>query len=217
MALRDIDICANALVRLGEAPIQSFEDGGDPSTVCATVYPRYRAFLLSCYPWRFTIFKIELARNAVAPLNEWRYAYDFPGDLINGPLAIFRDNDEDAATFTRYEQYGRQVFTDEDRIFADYQRDVLEENWPAYFVEFAVEAFAAEIAMAITDNASLEQVKKVSAWGGNMNGGKFLKAKTEDARRQPTPSLFQNGDPIMAARIGSSHYMNFRYPDAEGG
>ena len=61
--LSKIDLCSMALLKLGEAPIQSFSDDSASSKLARTLYDSVAQSLLSIHPWRFAIQEISLTKN----------------------------------------------------------------------------------------------------------------------------------------------------------
>ena len=53
----------------------------------------------------------------------------------------------------------------------DYQRDVPESQWPAWFVELVVAAICATTAFAITDQGNVQAEWKATAFGSPGEGG----------------------------------------------
>jgi hypothetical protein len=198
------DICSNALIQLGAEPIASFDDGTAIAQICATVYPEFKLYTLSMYPWLFTMKKQQLARLLEAPLNEYRYAFQLPTDMLT-LRTIYDSGQVGAVAYTRYEIFGDgKVFSDSPELYADYQFEVDENKFPHYFVEFMSTAFAAKIAMAVTENEALAQLKHTQAFGSpsdNLSGGMYGVSKRIDSQQQ-SPQVTPNFD-LLAARFGS--------------
>jgi hypothetical protein len=92
----DVSICSDACLLLGAGTISSFTDGYDKSTVCSRLYPDIRDTVLGMREWSFSVVKSVLARNVTAPINEWSYKYDLPGDLNVGPIAAYNSSSSGA-------------------------------------------------------------------------------------------------------------------------
>ena len=85
MALSDIDISSNALVRLGDDSINSFT-GSDAAAACGVIYPFIKQTVLTSYPWRVSMKKSGLlSRDATGPTTEYKYSYQLPTDRITQP------------------------------------------------------------------------------------------------------------------------------------
>ena len=182
----DITICSDALVLLGAQPITSLTDGSDPADVCNRLYPDLKNHLLTVYPWSWSLKKVQLSKNATAPVNEWDNAFDLPNDMIGSVIAVF-DSSSSGIRPRRYgwEIYGTQLFTNLDTIYIDYQATVIEASMPEYFIRFLRVALAAEIAIPITDQATKSDYFRAQAYGSpgeSGRGGLLREAMNIDGR-----------------------------------
>lgn len=182
-----------ALTELGMEPISSFqdEDNVNASQICAQIWDDYARYLLSVYPWRFTMKKQQLGQLADVPINEWLYAFQMPTDLLS-LRAIFSDSSAQRATYLGYEIFGDQVYSDSPTLYADYQAYVEPNLWPYWFVQFAVMALAAKLAPILTDKVEIANSKSLLAWGppqDNLQGGMFGQAKSIDSKQMPVEPI----------------------------
>lgn len=185
-----LSICSDALIILGAQPISSFTEGSDAAQACDRLYPDLRDSLLSRYPWSWSYKKVQLARLATSPVTEWNYAYQLPGDIISGVRALFNTADTFGMPL-RYgwELYGDQVYTNEEKVYIDYQATVSESKMPYYFVHLLRTAMAGELGMIITDQISKADYYRSLAFGTpgeNGRGGLFREAMNIDSRGQPS-------------------------------
>jgi hypothetical protein len=183
-----LSICSDALIMLGAQPISSFTEGSDAAQACDRLYPDLRDSLLSRYPWSWSYQKTQLARLATAPISEWDYAYQLPGDMLSGVRALFNTADTFGMPL-RYgwEIYGDQVYTNEETVYIDYQSSVNESKMPYYFVHLLRHAMAGELGMVITDQISKADYFRSLAFGTpgeNGRGGLFREAMNIDSRGQ---------------------------------
>ena len=183
-----LSICSDALIMLGAQPISSFTEGSDAAQACDRLYPDLRDSLLSRYPWSWSYQKTQLARLATAPISEWDYAYQLPGDMLSGVRALFNTADTFGMPL-RYgwEIYGDQVYTNEETVYIDYQSSVNESKMPYYFVHLLRHALAGELGMVITDQISKADYFRSLAFGTpgeNGRGGLFREAMNIDSRGQ---------------------------------
>jgi hypothetical protein len=185
-----LSICSDALIALGAAPISSFTEGTDAAQACDRLYPDLRDTILSTYQWSFSIKKTQLARLATAPTNEWKYAYQMPGDMLSGVLAIFASSGSyELPLRYGWEVYGDQVFTNLETVYIDYQATVNETKMPPYFVRLLRLAMAFELAIIITDQTAKADYYRALAYGSpseNGRGGEMRKAMNIDGRGQST-------------------------------
>lgn len=186
----DVSICSDALVLLGASPISSFTEGTDAALVCQRLYPDIRDSLLSTYVWSWSLTKTQLSRLSTAPTNEWQYAYQLPGDMLSGVIAVFETN----GTTERPRRYGWEIYGDElytnmETVYIDYQQTVVESKMPNYFVRLLRTALASELAIVITDQASKSEFFRNDAYGNpgeNGRGGMMRAAMNIDGRGQAT-------------------------------
>ena len=89
MALTDIDVCSNSLVRLGDVSINSFTTS-DAARACGIIYPVVKLDVLTAFPWSITMKKPPLlSRLANGPETEYKYAFQMATDRISGPRKVF--------------------------------------------------------------------------------------------------------------------------------
>lgn len=186
----DLSICSDALILLGASPISSFTEGTDAAQACDRLYPDLRDTMLSTYVWSWTLKKSQIARLSTDPINEWEYAYQLPGDMLSGVLAVFESNSTSERS-RRYgwEVYGDQLYTNMETVYIDYQASVVETKMPNYFVRLLRTALAGELAIVVTDQAAKADYFKVQAFGSpveNGRGGLMREAMNIDARGQST-------------------------------
>lgn len=186
----DLSICSDALISLGASPLSSFTEGTDAAQACDRLYPDLKNTLLSTYVWSWTLAKIQLARLSATPINEWKYAYQMPGDHLTGALAVFETDGTDQRS-VRYgwEIYGNELVTNMETVFIDYQQTISEAKMPNYFVRLLRTALAAELAIVITDQSAKADYFRALAYGSpgeNGRGGLIREAMNIDARGQST-------------------------------
>jgi len=58
-----IDLCSMALLKLGEKPIQSFQENSATAQLAQTLFTPVTETLLSMFPWRFATQSFTLNRN----------------------------------------------------------------------------------------------------------------------------------------------------------
>jgi hypothetical protein len=146
--------------------------------------------MLSTYVWSWTLKKSQISRLSTNPINEWEYAYQLPGDMLSGVLAVFETNGTNERS-KRYgwEVYGDQLYTNMETAFIDYQASIPETKMPNYFVRLLRTALAGELAIVVTDQATKADYFKAQAFGSpgeNGRGGLMREAMNIDARGQST-------------------------------
>ena len=191
MATTEVDLCNRALLLLGASTITSIT-GADISSravACSIIYPPLRDALLAMHPWRFATGKVQLARLSAAPVNEWKYAYQLPSDLIAGPYAVFNSDQGGAVPMTSgFEIFQDALYTNDTLIVIDYRFRPDENKFPSWFQWLLVLAMTGAIAPEVTDIAALAVEYNQRAFGSpgeNFRGGYFAIAATQNAQSNP--------------------------------
>lgn len=204
MASSRFQICSLALTELGLRPIASFQDTSniEAAAVCEQIWDDYARYLLSIHSWRFAMKKQQLGRLADSPLNEWEYAFQLPSDMLN--LRVLYESDQVGVLPNKeYKIFGKQLYANVPGVYLDYQAYVEPENWPYWYVEFAVMALASKLAAILTDKQDLAAAKRQIAFGppqDNLSGGLFGQARRIDSMRMPTEPI--TNFELVQARFG---------------
>ena len=205
------DIASAALARLGEPPLSDLDEPSDAARRVRQLYELTVLSLLSSYRWTWATVRTPLQRDGAAvPRNEWRHAYRLPDlqtDRVGKPIELWAERGSSPLVAGSYELEGDHVLCDQDGLIAVYVRRLHERQWPGYFANLAVEALAAKLALPITENASKEQHHLALAFGSPAEagrGGLHRVATQADSVGNPTASLLDDHDPIVAARLGYS-------------
>jgi len=82
MALNDVALVSRALIRIGAAPITSFDDGTAESEISGALFAPVRDALLSSYPWSFATGQVELTQLETDPIADFDYAFQLPNDFL---------------------------------------------------------------------------------------------------------------------------------------
>ena len=180
----DISICSDALILLGSTTISSFSEGTDLASACSRLYPDLRDTLISRYPWSWSLKKVKLARLATAPINEWKYAYQLPGSILTGVIALFSSGSASANSLNYgWELYDDQVYTNLETVYIDYQTTIAESDLPVYFVRMLRTALAGELAIPVTDQTQKADYFRTMAVG-TPGESLFREAANIDSRGQ---------------------------------
>lgn len=77
------DIANNALVMLGQRPIQSLDDNSDRALSIKTIYATNRDSLLRKFPWNFARKQLALNQLAIPPVNlDFQTNSHGPGNVV---------------------------------------------------------------------------------------------------------------------------------------
>lgn len=187
-----LTICSDALIMLGASPLSSFSDGTDEAQVADRLYDDIQDTLLMSYPYSWSIKKVALGRLIDAPINEWKYKYALPGDILGNPKAVFYSSSVSAPTTRDFEIYSLGLYTNLESVWIDYQFRPEPSSFPPYFVNLLKHALAASFAEPITDQMTKGQYYHQIAYGypaENMRGGLMRVAMNIDGRDLPPQNI----------------------------
>ncbi|AGH15990.1 tail protein [Dunaliella viridis virus SI2] len=209
MAASKEELASQALNRLGEPAISSFDEDTDAAEKVGRLYEETILALLSSYPWQWATTRAVLSIDgAITPANKWRYAYKLPTlqlDRVGNPLRFYNSTDLRAPVVDDYELEGEHVFTNYTTMVAEYIQRKNENLWPGYFAKLARDALAADLALPITESRTKEEYFQTLAFGTPSEegqGGLMARAMKSDIIGTPTASLLDESDPITSARFG---------------
>lgn len=188
-----VSICSNALIRLGDKPISSFEDGTSAAKRCAILYPSIRNAMLRAHPWDCARKRVVLAPLSTVPAFDYAYQYQMPADWLR-TLQI-----GDRRCALDYVIEGKQILTDAKSLPLVYiWRNEIEASWDDTLVELMTAKMTSVLAYPITQSASMEQVKETEFQQ------LFKQAKAVNGQENQPETL---GDfPLLANRL--SGYRN---------
>ena len=187
-----LSICSDALIMLGAAPLSSFATGTDEAQVADRLYDDVRDTLLMQYPYSWSVKKVQLGRLASTPINEWKYTYALPGDILGNPKAVFNTSSVGSTSRREFEIYNLGLYTNYESIWIDYQFRPSPVVFPPYFVRLLKMALAAEFAEPITDQITKADYYHQKAYGApaeNMRGGLVRVAINIDGADRPAQQI----------------------------
>lgn len=140
-----IDLISRALILCGEKPLNSLSDDRYGATVGANLFEQIYESELQSNPWRFAFRKRALSRLVAEPLNQYKYQYQLPSDmlLLQGVYPVD----------LTYEIYGGNImYSNRSSVEIDflYKPDIT--ALPAYFTLLLVHAVACNIIHPITES-----------------------------------------------------------------
>jgi hypothetical protein len=124
-----------ALLKIGEKPIQSFNEDTAGAQLARTLFDNTTDSLLSAHPWRFATKKYELVKTT-------------DGDFLI-PADVLRILSCDAA---RYEINGNRMIAACGRVSVTAIARKSVESYPSYFTSVAATKLAMEFCMPLSDN-----------------------------------------------------------------
>jgi hypothetical protein len=193
-----LEIYQNALILLGQTPVQSEDEDSDIAFILACRYPMLRNRLLGQYHWRFTYKQVQLSKDPVAPVARYSNRYPLPADSLNaGVLAVYQSSDENAPPYQDYKIQDGYLLTNADTIFVEYKYPPPVENFPDHFVDLVAHMLASDCATSITDDSTLTTRIDVNTKALLQN------AITLDSQSGPSNNRIRNFQLITVRRSGN--------------
>lgn len=150
MALSDIALASRALIRIGAAPISSFNDGTAESEIAGALFAPVRDALLSAYGWSFALGQVRLTQLQAEPVADYRYAFALPTDFLRALSA----GTGGRGRGVNYRVARGALHTNVDEIMLTYIFRPEEEEFPPYFDAALMARMAAELTIPLTENTS---------------------------------------------------------------
>lgn len=168
-----IGLISKALILCGEKPLQSLSDDRYGATVGANLFEMLYEAEVQSNRWRFSMKKGALSRLNVDPLNEWRYVYQMPTDML---LLI-------GMTYPKpYEIYGQHMYTDATSVEIEYQFKPEIDRIPAYFALLMTYVLAKDMVSPITENEDKHRMMQAK-YLPQRDRALFADAQSRPARR----------------------------------
>lgn len=207
MASSGVNIASQSLILLRADTIGSFSEDSPEAQICATLYDDFIYSLFSLHPWTFSLKRRLLNRDAVEPVNEYDYAHIVPAEAVM-VWALYDSDKTGVKPINDYDMIGsgssRHILSNYETLYAEYTRYVSESNWTPEFTQFAIHAFAAHIAVAVTDDVELARYYRREAYGSdqlnaNRKAGLFGVAVAADSKQTRNEQITSN--PFVSARF----------------
>lgn len=188
-----VSICSNALIKLGDRPIDSFDESNYPGgldrvRIAANLWPTVRDSILRSHPWNCAIKRVSLSPEITTPAFGYDTQFILPSDWlrnveINGVSADAVDYAVESGRLLLNETvlYLRYVWRNDDPS-----------SWDPMLVDAVETAMAMEMAYPITNSNSL----RAEMQGTLME--KLRKARTVDGQ-DDSPVQFGSFE-ILGAR-----------------
>lgn len=201
----DVQICSEALVRLGDSPIASFSENNGPT--CEILFPTQKERVLTSHPWRFNTIKSQaLTRTVVSPPTQYKYQYQLPVDSLTALARTVWDTPFNAgrgSQFTNFNIFEDKLLTNAEQIFIDYQIDKQPDIFPPHVKELTIMAMMAVLAFPVTDQQNTVDSAILNAWGRPDDlgrGGYSREARRIDSQGHPSQAILNY--PLTAVRHG---------------
>ena len=150
-----VDIANSALNLLGASTISAFTDDSKNARLVNQRYEPVRNRVFRSHAWNCLHKRVQLAQNSTAPVVEYSFAYALPSDCLR-VLKVHNGTTDSIASNIDYKLEGRNIVTNEGTVFIIYIAiDTDPNNYDTYLQESISHQLAADIAYAITNNATL--------------------------------------------------------------
>ena len=150
-----VDICNSALNLLGASTISALTDDTKNARLCNQRYEPVRNRIFRSHPWNCLIKRVQLAQDSTAPVIEFANQYTLPTDCLR-VLKIHNGTTDSVASDLEYKIEGRKIKTNEGTVYLVYVAlDTDPNNYDAYVQEAISHQLAADLAYAVTNNATL--------------------------------------------------------------
>lgn len=184
-----VQVCSNALLSLGQRPINSFQDLSDSVLAAANLYPMVRDAVLRAHPWNCATRRVVLSPETARPAFGWNYRFLLPGDCLR-VLSVGRDQEHEFP----YAIESGELLADESAIYLRY---IWRNEQPATWDAVLVRAMTAAMAEVLAIPATGDMQKKQSANGDYLLA--LQQARAIDGQEVPSETA---GDfPLLASRF----------------
>jgi hypothetical protein len=216
--ISQVTVTNMALAVFGGGAITAFEEGTPLASTCKLVVPRIVDRCQIAQAWRMNHVTRQLERVAFdaetdpQPPNGWRYGYAFPADALRGPHKVSRTRDLRSGAFRDFDIEGRRLFCDLDTVFAAFTIRLSPDQWGPTFLDFVVNACAAELCIPVCDDKDHAASLFSKAWGTPREGGRgglAAKVLDEDVATRPGFEPAGDDDPLTAAHLGGSPWPDY--------
>ena len=125
------------------------------ASTASVLWDDTRAAVFRAHPWNCLIKRVQLAKDSAAPVIEFSNQYTLPTDCLR-VLKIHNGTTDSVASDLEYKIEGRKIKTNEGTVYLIYVAiDTDPNNYDTYLQESISHQLAADIAYAITNNATL--------------------------------------------------------------
>ena len=150
-----VNICNSSLNLLGASTISALTEDTKNARLCNQRYEPVRNRVFRGHNWNCLIKRVQLAANSTDPVVEYAKSYALPSDCLR-VLKIHNGTTDSIASDLDYKIEGKNIVTDQTTVYLVYVAlDTDPNNYDAYLREAISHQLAADLAYAITNNATL--------------------------------------------------------------
>ena len=158
-----VDICNSALNLLGASNITALTDDSKNARLCNQRYEPIRNRIFRSHAWNCLTKRVQLAEDSDAPVVEYANQFTLPSDCLR-VLKIHTGATDSIESDVEYAVEGRKIKTNEGTVYLVYIALITDPNeYDSYLQESIAAALAADIAYAVTNNATLARNYQVTA------------------------------------------------------
>lgn len=168
-----VDVCNDALDKLGHNPITSLDDGDTTANLCARKWPIVRDRALRSYPWNFAVKRTTTSPETTSPSWGYTYQHPLPADCLRVLEILDMRTDE-------YEIEDNMILCDASVVYLRYIQKVTDPNKydPMY-----LDAVASLMAYEMCEKLAQSNQKKDALWQEYNDA--LMKARSVDAQENP--------------------------------
>ena len=150
-----VDICNSALNLLGASTISALTDDSKNARLCNQRYEPVRNRVFRGHAWNCLTKRVQLAQDSTAPVVEYSFQYTLPSDCLR-VLKVHTGVTDSIESDINYAVEGRKIKSNEGTLYLVYIAiDTDPNNYDTYLQESISHQLAADIAYAVTNNATL--------------------------------------------------------------
>ena len=158
-----VDMCNSALNLLGASTISALTDDSKNARLCNQRYEPVRNRVFRSHAWNCLHKRVQLAKNTTAPVVEYSFAYALPSDCLR-VLKVHNGVTDSINSDIDYKLEGKNIVTNEGTVYIIYIAiDTDPNNYDTYLQESISHQLAADLAYAVTNNATLADKYMVRA------------------------------------------------------
>jgi hypothetical protein len=149
----EVLICNAALQLIKHSKtITSLTQGTKEANACEVIYEELRDSVLSMHNWNFAIKRMQMSRLSTAPAYEFKYAYEFPADMMR--MVSVHDN-TNGYSGVPYKLEANQVNSDATQMYLRYVAQITDPNLMTPLFRSALsKILASRLAVALSQSAS---------------------------------------------------------------
>lgn len=199
------DIINAACARIGEEPVQDFDDdlGGGQSALL--IYEETVDFNLGLQPSGFYFAREvrQLSKVATAtPFTGFEHVFDVPQPSLGPPVYLTDDPSDPKRRYVDFLLTNNQVHAADNPLYAMIKFRPDPHRWSPVFRSATITAIAGHLAFAIASDRNTSQEMLTRAYGTpseNYRGGMMRVALNEDGFANPARSINVSANPLEEA------------------